>query len=753
MPILKSLRLFIFCMVVHGFCSAQSNLNVQFRSQLPYGSNVDLANIWGYVDSLGNEYALVGAQTGLSIVDVTNPSNPVQKFFVPGTNSFWREVQVWGKYAYVTTEGCCNGLQIVDLSKLPASVNSRFWTGTGSVAGAVGRIHSIHIRDGFAYLNGSQLFGGATLIVSLADPWNPVYLGNTQMSLSGNQRYVHDCFVRNDTLWGAHIYAGFFSVINISNKAAPVLINTQNTPGNFTHNVWMPDNGRGLLFTTDEVSNSYLASYDVTNTGNITFLDRLQGTPGSGSIIHNTCIRNNYAINSYYKDGITIVDVSRPDNLITIGRYDTYTQGAGNGFNGAWGVYPFLPSGNILVSDIDNGLFVLTPSYNRACYLEGMVRDSCTGLLLYNTTVTITGGTHHAELSKLNGIYKTGTALQGVYDVVFTKTGYQALTVKNVYLQNGVLTALDVKLIPMNVVSPSVSSVYQVKCHGGNDGWVDLNVTGGNPPVTYSWSNGATTQDLLSLPAGFYSVTVTDGTGCFFVKSFSVTEPAPFIVSGSAGSPSCDTASDGVVTVVVIGGLGPYSLQIGGVSVSDYYGQAMFRKLSSSLEQAEIILYSGPGDTLQAGGFSAGQYPLVVTDVNGCVFTTSVTVPPAPNPCIINISMRLFVEGFYLSNGSMQAVSGGDPSQTDTLLLELHEINPPYALVDFSKGVLDTSGWVNFSFSASLWQQSVYLVVKHRNAVETWSKSPLHLPSGSHNFIWTGNSVVPVYVRKQVAVH
>jgi len=753
MLLLRSALFLLFCMAVQGLSVAQSNLNVQFRSQLPYGSNVDLANIWGYVDSLGNEYALVGAQTGLSIVDVTNPANPVQKFFVPGTNSYWREVQTWGKYAYVTTEGCCNGLQIVDLSKLPASVTSKYWTGTGAVAGTVGRIHSLHIRSGFAYLNGSQLFGGATLIVSLSDPWNPVYMGNTQMSLSGNQRYVHDCFVRNDTLWGAHIYAGFFSVISIANKSAPVLINTQNTPGNFTHNAWMPDDGRGVLFTTDEVSNSYLSAYDVTNAGNITLLDRLQGTPGSGSIIHNTIIRNNYAINSYYKDGMTIVDVSRPDNMITVARYDTYSQGAGNGFNGAWGVYPLLPSGNILVSDIDNGLFVLTPSYNRACYLEGMVRDSCTGLALSNTAVSITGGTHHSEVSKLNGSYKTGTAVQGTFDVVFTKAGYQPLTVKAVSLQNGVLTTLDVKMLPLNVVSPAASAVHEVSCHGGNDGMVDLQVTGGNLPVNYLWSNGATTQDVSVLTAGTYSVTVTDATGCFFKSSFSISEPLPLAVSVWAGVPTCDTASDGFVTVIVSGGTGPYTFQLAGVPQAADHHQSVLRIRSSSPKKVLNVPSINSGDTMQTGSLSPGQYALVVSDAKGCTLTSTVTVPPAPNPCAITITMRLFIEGFYLINGTMRAVSGGDPSHSDTILLELREPIAPYTVVASSYGIVDTSGWVVFSFPGSLWQQSLYLVLKHRNSVETWSSSPLHLPSGLQNFIWTGNALVPSSLRKAADFH
>ena len=130
------------------------------------------------------------------------------------------------------------------------------------------------------------------MIVSLADPWNPVYVGNTVLSFSGNNRYVHDCFVRNDTLWGAHIYGGFFSVINVANKAAPVLIATQPTPNLFTHNVWLNTSGARTIFTTDEVNNSFMASYDVTNLSNITLLDKVQLNQGSNAIVHNTHIKN-----------------------------------------------------------------------------------------------------------------------------------------------------------------------------------------------------------------------------------------------------------------------------------------------------------------------------------------------------------------------------------------------------------------------------------------------------------------------------
>ena len=552
-------RIILLALIVISFCDQLSaQLNIQFRSQLTYGTSNELANIGGFVDALGNEYALVGCQTGLSIVDVTNPAAPVQKFLVVGTNSFWREVKVWGRYAYVTTEGCCNGLQIIDLSNLPVSVNSKYWTGTGAVAGLVTKLHSLHIDNGYAYLNGSQINGGACLIVSLADPWNPVYVGNTQLSFSGNSRYVHDCYVRNDTLWGAHIYGGFFSVINVANKAAPVLITTQSTPNNFTHNTWLNTSGARTLFTTDEVSNSFMAAYDVTNTSNITLLDKVQLNPGSGAIVHNTHIKNNFAIVSWYKEGVAIVDVARPDNLIITGYYDTYPQGAGNGFNGCWGVYPFLPSGNLVASDINNGLFVLTPTYVRGCYLEGNVRNECSNITIPNVTVTINAA-NITKASKITGDYKTGTAVAGTYSVTFSKSGYQTKTISNVTLTNGVVNNLNVTLKPVNAVNISNGVVTNVNCNGASTGSVNVTSNGGLLPLTWQWSNGASTEDISAVGAGIYSVTVTDGAGCTSASTYNIAQPNPIQISFTSTAVSCKNANDGSITAIVTGGVNPYS--------------------------------------------------------------------------------------------------------------------------------------------------------------------------------------------------
>lgn len=711
---------------------AQTNFNIQFRSQLGYGSTVDLSNIWGYVDSLGNEYALVGTQTGLSIVDVTNPNAPVQRYFVPGTNSFWREVQTWGKYAYVTTEGCCNGLQIVNLSNLPGPVSSKYWTGSGSVAGQVTRIHTVHIRDGYAYLNGTQIFGGAALIVSLADPWNPLYIANTAMSLGGTNRYVHDCFVKNDTLYGAHIYGGFFSVINITNKTNPVLIATQNTPSNFTHNTWMSDDGSRVLFTTDEVSNSFLASYNVSNPSNITPLDKLQGVPGSGSIIHNTYIRNSYAINSYYKDGITIVDVSRPDNMITVGRYDTYTQGSGNGFNGAWGVYPYLPSGNILVSDIDNGLFVLTPTYVRACYLEGTVTDACSGLPLNNVNVVITGGSHHPELSGISGNYKTGTANAGTYTVTFSKTGYTSKVYQNVSLQNGSVTGLNVQLSPLNAIAISGANITDVSCFGAASGAIDLSISGGTAPVTYQWSNGANGQDLTGLASGTYSVVAADAAGCTSTASFQVNSPLAISVSGNFIPPSCSGEEDAIAYALVTGGTGPYSYSWSS-SMNAGHGPTSTLRQANFIQMTQNIasipsLFSA--DSTGIDSIGAGSYTLIVTDANGCTSSQMVVVSDPANPCSVTLNLRLFIEGFYQSNGLMTGVLSS--SIADSVSIHLADTTAPYTVQHSAIGLMGVDGYTSVVFPPSVWNSSWYIVVNHRNSIETWSKSP----------VWIGGGVV-----------
>ena len=469
-------------------------LNITFLSKYSFPSGVELSNLWGYTDSTGREYALVGTTVGMSIIEVTDPLNPQLLHAVPGPISIWREVRTWQDYAFVTTEGG-GGLIIVDLKDLPLSINYKSWTGTGAIAGQLNDIHSLHINNGFIYLYGSNLANGGAIIADLADPWNPAYVG------AYNTNYIHDGIVKNDTLWGSHIKDGYFSVINVADKANPVLVQTQNTPSNYTHNTWLSENSK-VLFTTDEVQNSFLAAYDVSDVSDIKELGKIQSNPGSNSIVHNTYILNDFAVTSWYKDGVVVVDGNRPQNLVIVGNYDTSPL-AGEGFNGCWGVYPYFPSGNIIASDIEKGLYILKPDYVRACYLEGVVSDSLCGTPLTNVSVEITG-TDATAKTGFTGEYKTGLPESGTYDITYSSPGYDSKTVFGVNLTPGNVTVININLFSSSTLSFSGSIIDAEEGPGIHNCFIMIEDSGSSYNFITD-STGAFTK--CNMLAGDYEIT------------------------------------------------------------------------------------------------------------------------------------------------------------------------------------------------------------------------------------------------------
>lgn len=442
------MRAILLSAVLIPALAATAQLNIDFVGQLDYQllRNSNLSNLWGYTDELGNEYALMGvcgtdAQNpgGLSVVSLADPTNPQEIFFFPGPASIWREIKVWGDYAYVTTEAADGELTIVDLSPLPQSTNlpAIVWDAPGWTTS-----HSLFIdENGRLFIHGANRGNGGVIMYDLTqDPMNPVEVGEF------DTWYCHDSFARGDTLYAAHIYDGFFSIVDVSDPAAPVLLGTKNTPSDFTHNTWLDSSG-DYLFTTDERTNAYVGAYDVSDPTDITEVDRLRSDNGSGAIPHNTYWLNGYAVTSYYTFGVTIYDVSDPHNMVEVGHYDT-TPLAGDGFNGAWGVYPYFPSGNLIISDMQRGLFVLAPTYVQACWLEGPVTNAVTAALVGNATVQITG-TSATDITGVDGQYATGFATAGSYTVIASAPGYYPATINGVQLVNGQVTVLPIQLEPM----------------------------------------------------------------------------------------------------------------------------------------------------------------------------------------------------------------------------------------------------------------------------------------------------------------
>ncbi len=402
--------------------------------------SVSLNDIWGYVDGSGNEYALIGTTDGVSIVDVTTPSSPVEVFWKSGLNSVWRDLKTWNNHAYVTTEAP-EGLLILDLSSLPnaSGIDTMHWYGTPG--NELLSAHNLYIdSSGYCYIFGSNLDNGGVRILDLnTDPENPTEVGFFE------NWYVHDGVVYADTMFLGHINDGFLSMVDVTDRTNPVYLGSTNTPSNFTHNVWTSDD-RKYAYTTDEVSNAYIAAYDVSDPLNIIELDKVQSSPGENVIPHNTHFINEYLVTSYYRDGVTIHDVSNPSNIIEVGYFDS-SPFTGSGFEGCWGAYPWLPSGNIIISDRQTGLFILGANYTRGCYLEGQVTDQVTTGPIPNATAKILAPTQ-VEYTNLAGQYEAGIGVPGAYDVAFYKPGYFPDTAFNVNLTSGNVVVQNMALVP-----------------------------------------------------------------------------------------------------------------------------------------------------------------------------------------------------------------------------------------------------------------------------------------------------------------
>lgn len=449
-----------FCLILLFYIPfySHSQTNIELLGHLDFQAihDANLNDVWGYVDENGNEYAIVGTTKGTSIVELSDPTNPTEIFWLPGSTSIWRDPSVYGDYAYITTEAE-DGLAIIDLSPLPGSTVLPTAVYTGTLGNEWQSAHTCFLdENGVAYIFGANRGQGGVIMLDVqTNPMAPIELGIF------DNWYAHDGFVRNDTMYLAHINDGFFSLVDVTDKSNPLLIGTKHTPNNFTHNIWPSVNGN-YVFTTDEVSGAYITSYNIQNPAAISEVDRTQHSPGTGVIPHNTHVRGDYLITSYYSDGITIHDITNPESIILVGEFDTYPTQT-SGFDGCWGVYPFFPSGKIVTADITEGLFVLNPSYKKASYLVGDVIDASTNLPLDQVAVHIIGN-DEADYTNSNGHYSSGILGENVYTIEYTKVGYYPQTVQ-LNLFQSVVQQQNIQLVP---IPPYSLTVNVIEAGSGN---------------------------------------------------------------------------------------------------------------------------------------------------------------------------------------------------------------------------------------------------------------------------------------------
>lgn len=342
--------------------------------------NVTMVNdCWGWTDPItSKEYALVGTNSGTSFVDISEAESPVilGHLSTNTVSSGWRDVKTYGNHAFIVSEAINHGMQVFDLTKLRAvsALNAPVTFSADAVYTGFGNSHNIAINEtnAFAYAVGTNTFSGGAHIVDISDPLNPIAAGG--YSGSG---YSHDGQVVTyngpDTDYvGSEIYLGSnrdeLVIVDVSDKLNPQQISAISYSNvGYTHQGWFSDDMR-FFFLGDEIDemgvgfNTRTIVLDLTDLDNPAIHMNYYGP--TRAIDHNGYVKGDEFFLANYTAGLRVIDISAVSvgTMSEIGFFDTFPSNDGAAFDGAWSVYPYFSSGNILISDINGGLFVTRKS-------------------------------------------------------------------------------------------------------------------------------------------------------------------------------------------------------------------------------------------------------------------------------------------------------------------------------------------------------------------------------------------------------
>merc|ERR1719469_61298 len=318
---------------VDGFANEYPCNDVSLLSFLPLstlnsvtGSRTDEANdIWGWVDPRDQrEYAIIGLYTGTAYVDITDPVNPKYLGKLPlkrNGRSIWADIKVFGNHAFIVSESASQGMQILDLSQLRDITEPKVLTETAHYD-KITSSHNIFINEdtGFAYLVGTRTCSGGLHMVDINDPLNPVFVG-----CYSDDEYTHQGWLTEDQKY-------------------------------FIFNDELDERGRRIPTTTYVV--------DVSDLDNLGTVNKYEAV--TRAIDHNLYVRGEYVFEANYRAGLRILKINdmATANFTEVGVFDIYPESDCNEFNGAWSNFPFFPSGNVIISGIEQGLYVVKPNLN-----------------------------------------------------------------------------------------------------------------------------------------------------------------------------------------------------------------------------------------------------------------------------------------------------------------------------------------------------------------------------------------------------
>tara|TARA_A100000171_G_C2140315_1_gene154839 strand:+ start:11150 stop:13066 length:1917 start_codon:yes stop_codon:yes gene_type:complete len=336
---------------------------------------------WGWTDPAnGNEYALVGLDNGTAFINISNPTSPVYLGKLPThtSSSTWRDIKVYNNHAFVVSEAGGHGMQVFDLTRLRTVTSPPVTFTEDAHFGGFGSAHNIVINEetGYAYPVGANDFNGGPIFINIQNPLNPVQEGGYGMdSYSHDAQIVTYCGPDPDYN-GREILIGSNEdeviIADITDKSNPVGISSITYPNtSYTHQGWFTEDQSFFILgdEIDELDNGF-------NTRNIVFdltdLDNpslsFEYTGPTEAIDHNGYTRGTKFYMANYRAGLRVIDITDIANgtMTEEGFFDSYPNNNNASFSGAWSVYPYFESGNIVISDINRGfLLVKSSSYEN----------------------------------------------------------------------------------------------------------------------------------------------------------------------------------------------------------------------------------------------------------------------------------------------------------------------------------------------------------------------------------------------------
>lgn len=348
--------------------TAQDSLNIKLLYHWNDTTLNDLTShmsvyneIFGFVQN-GKEYGVIGSTLGAHIFDVTDAQNIHPVLTIPaasqGSSVVNRDYDFYNGYLYMVGDQLGARFQIADVTFLPDSAPIVYDSDT-----LFSRAHTITVDAPSArlYANGGS---HEMNIYDITNPAQPSLLLNcTSLPVWSAIQYVHDSYAQNDTVYCHAGQRGLF-VMDFTDIQNPMLLGsvTQYPQQGYNHAGWLHKDGI-MYAQADETHGFDVKLFNVSNLSDITLIDTIgSGISESYSVPHNVVWRDNFLYVSYYHDGLYIFNCSNPENIFISGFYDTCILPNSDNYRGNWGVYPLLPSGKILASDMQNGFYVFDVS-------------------------------------------------------------------------------------------------------------------------------------------------------------------------------------------------------------------------------------------------------------------------------------------------------------------------------------------------------------------------------------------------------